>query len=39
LRLPEEALLQKKLAQLSYENDQIRLLMTLPGVAPAAAQS
>ena len=28
----EESGLQKALAQLSYDNDQIRLLMTLPGV-------
>lgn len=35
----EQSALQKRLAHLSYENDQIRLLMTLPGVGPAAAQS
>jgi transposase len=31
--------LQKALTELSYENDQIRLLMTLPGVGPAGAQA
>src|ERR1700738_4022831 len=35
----EESGLQKALAQLSYDNDQIRLLMTLPGVGPAGAQA
>jgi transposase len=35
----EEIVLQKELAQLSYNNDQIRLLMTLPGVGPAGAQA
>jgi transposase len=35
----EEIALEKTLAQLSYDNDQIRLLMTLPGVGPAGAQA
>ena len=35
----EESSLQKTLVQLSYDNDQIRLLMTLPGVGPAGAQA
>jgi transposase len=35
----EEISLQKALAQLSYGNEQIRLLMTLPGVGPAGAQA
>lgn len=35
----EESGLQKALAQLSYDNEQIRLLMTLPGVGPAGAQA
>lgn len=35
----EEIVLQKELARLSYNNDQIRLLMTLPGVGPAGAQA
>jgi len=35
----EENALQKALTQLSYDNDQIRLLMTLPGVGPAGAQA
>jgi transposase len=35
----EEIVLQKELAQLSYSNDQIRLLMTLPGLGPAGAQA
>ena len=35
----EENALQKTLTQLSYDNDQIRLLMTLPGVGPAGAQA
>ena len=35
----EESGLQKALAQLSYDNDQIRLLMTLPGVGTAGAQA
>jgi transposase len=35
----EESSLQKALSQLSYDNDQIRLLMTLPGVGPAGAQA
>jgi len=34
----EEISLQKALTQLSYDNQQIRLLMTLPGVGPAGAQ-
>jgi len=34
----EEISLQKALTQLSYGNEQIRLLMTLPGVGPAGAQ-
>ena len=33
----EESGLQKALAQLSYDNDQIRLLMTLPGVGTAGS--
>ncbi|MBV8968449.1 MAG: IS110 family transposase [Verrucomicrobia bacterium] len=35
----EEVSLQKASAQLSYGNEQIRLLMTLPGVGPAGAQA
>jgi transposase len=35
----EESGLQKALAELSYDNDQIRLLMTLPGVGTAGAQA
>ena len=35
----EETSLQKALTQLSYDNEQIRLLMTLPGVGPAGAQA
>ena len=35
----EESSLQKALTQLSYDNDQIRILMTLPGVGPAGAQA
>jgi transposase len=35
----EETSLQKALSQLSYDNQQIRLLMTLPGVGPAGAQA
>jgi transposase len=35
----EENGLQKALAQLSYDNEPIRLLMTLPGVGPAGAQA
>jgi transposase len=35
----EEIALQKKLVELSYGNDQIRLLITLPGLGPAGAQA
>ena len=35
----EEISLQKTSTQLSYGNEQIRLLMTLPGVGPAGAQA
>jgi transposase len=35
----EETSLQKVLTELSYQNDEIRLLMTLPGVGPAGAQA
>jgi len=35
----EETNLRKALAQLSFDNGQIRLLMTLPGVGPAGAQA
>ena len=35
----EEISLQKASTQLSYDNEQIRLLMTLPGVGPAGAQA
>jgi transposase len=35
----EETSLQKALSQFSYDNQQIRLLMTLPGVGPAGAQA
>src|SRR5262245_5206850 len=35
----EEIGLQKALTQLSYDNEQIRLLMTLPGIGPAGAQA
>jgi transposase len=35
----EEISLQKVLTERSYDNQQIRLLMTLPGVEPAGAQA
>lgn len=35
----EESNLQRALTQLSYHNQEIRLLMTLPGVGPAGAQA
>src|SRR6516165_8621510 len=35
----EEISLQKASTQLSYDNEQIRLLMALPGVGPAGAQA
>ena len=35
----EEITQEKALAQLSYDNQEIRLLMTLPGIGPAGAQA